>query len=128
MTPELEALARRAVACKHWRWMTGMLTNHSAVVVAKDVFYHCRTGSLIIGSFDDGELPDLSDLATLGCLLALVREAYDAPELSVIAHWWYHCATWKVWKSCHPTFSECDPIASARTEAEAIVAALEAAP
>ena len=25
MSPELEALARRAVACKGWRWMAGML-------------------------------------------------------------------------------------------------------
>jgi hypothetical protein len=28
LTPKIEVLARRAVACKHWRWMPGMLAHH----------------------------------------------------------------------------------------------------
>jgi hypothetical protein len=50
----LEDLGRRAVACKHWRWMDGMVTF----------------------GFVGEDVPDLSDPATLGCLLALVREAW----------------------------------------------------
>ena len=62
MTPELESLGRRAVACSHWRWLPGMLTDVGERVTDPDICY--------LGTF-----PDLSDPATLGCLLALVREA-----------------------------------------------------
>jgi len=59
-------------------------------------------------------LPDLTDPATLGCLLALVREAWDDR---------YLCASLsprKLWMV--------DGWSLHDTEAEALVAALEAAP
>ena len=59
-------------------------------------------------------LPDLTDPATLGCLLALVREALDIPYLCISispeGRWWV------------------DGYSLHDTEAEALVAALEAAP
>jgi len=62
MTPTQLEAARLAVADKRWRWMPGMLvfgggriTEHTLAVV-------------------HGVVPDLTDPATLGCLLALVRE------------------------------------------------------
>ena len=32
MTPELEALARRAVACPRWRWMPGMKVGNDRIM------------------------------------------------------------------------------------------------
>lgn len=114
MSADLEVLARRAVACRHWRWMPGMrwvLPDESES-----------------GRLDDwqpegmarpaGALPDLTDPATLGCLLALVREAWGAPDL----HARREGDGWRVWES------EWRSCAYGRTEAAALVSALEAAP
>ena len=83
----------------------------------------------------EGEIPDLSDPATLGCLLALVREAHGQPHAT--AHW-----CWE-FDANHPTHVaerglprrmwDVDDITdwhetSATSEAEALVVALEAAP
>lgn len=57
-------LAKRAVACKGWRWLPGM---------AWSVPGEWSTGR---DSPPAGALPDLTDLCTLGGLLALVTEAY----------------------------------------------------
>jgi len=76
----MNELSKRAVACKGWRWMRGML--------AKD------TGLRLDEETDDweGEVPDLSDPATLGCLLALVREVKADPSIhirpAVSGKWW----------------------------------------
>lgn len=61
----MNKLAKRAVACKHWRWMPGMLDEHGNRYVAEGRYPRRSV------------LPDLTDPATLGCLLALVREAWD---------------------------------------------------
>jgi hypothetical protein len=87
----------------------------------------------------DIDVPDLSDPATLGCLLALVRQAWTrVPEFN---HWVNYAVpvfdgleTWRV--GCiidrAKMFAVCDTatmkIVEAATEAEALVAALEAAP
>jgi|DEB0MinimDraft_3_1074331.scaffolds.fasta_scaffold00065_32 hypothetical protein len=99
-------LARRAVACKHWRWAPGMQT-------------------LPLPAYG---LPDLSDPATVGCLLALVREAWDWPN-AFACHdeiGWYvpngqtGCSVeWQIEASDGERHD---------TEAAALVAALEAAP
>ena len=82
---EIEQLARRAIACKRWRWMPGMLSEKGLRVVRRDY------DGYVIGYYADryyvsecvpGTLPDLSDPATLGCLLALVRKAWG-PAASV---------------------------------------------
>ena len=74
----LEDLGRRAVACKHWRWMDGMLIQplNSRTAVIEEEYIHDRGWSAKRRKWDDLH-PDLSDPATLGCLLALVRRAWN---------------------------------------------------
>lgn len=135
----LEELGRRAVACPRWRWMPGMLTMCNVRVVegGHDYLIGHRPGATSNGGgwVDQGNasgfFPDLSDPATLGCLLHLVREAWGAWRISL-------CfsavtpnteRTWAVPIS-YPT--ERDGIKNesfyGRTQGEALVAALESAP
>jgi len=120
-----EELARRAVACPGWRWLPGMryqLINERGQIGgwmrASD-----RTAHLdALDARDDTNevaLPDLDDPATLGCLLALVREAWGDPSASprLEAGWW------RVYVSSYPGIA-----GGGATESEALVAALEAAP
>lgn len=129
MTDEMIALARRAarraVACKGWKWMRGMNTTTGDTFIA---FSDCDEAYWLAHPDDPcevepiaGLLPDLTDPATLGCLLALVREAWGDPTLHVV------CAGGSVelgvWHARWGTSSR-----RGATEAEALVAALEAAP
>lgn len=125
MTPELEALARRAVACKGWRWMAGMLACvdvpmphfDGAVrlrVVADDEAWGGPVGAPI------DALPDLTDPCTLGGLLALVREAHGSPLLRVEGF----PDGWRTVRSDRAPYI----VGLGPTEADALVAALEAAP
>jgi hypothetical protein len=117
-------LARRAVACKHWRWMPGVLT-----ISGVRVEFISDTDAP--GEYDLGhacghlssreELPDLTDPATLGCLLALVRKAWGEPGLYCVCHKGKWLVEW-------PDLEGDLDLDYARTEAEALVRALEAAP
>ena len=80
MNPEMIELAKRAVACKGWRWMPGMLAVPTeGMVTAPLRLMDDRDWPHDLGL----RLPDLTDPATLGCLLALVREAWGAPRALV---------------------------------------------
>ena len=116
MTPTLP-LPRR------FRWMPGMMRLRCAPGMADHLR---REGRVPDGRDDwpaDGCIPDLTDPATLGCLLALVREAYGRPDAyasvnsvgSPDMRGWYLCRTGHP-NICHPT------------EAAALWAALEDAP
>jgi len=108
MTEEQIALGRRAVACKGWRWMPGMLDQWGLRYAGTHV-NHTRA------------IPDVTDPATLGCLLALVRKAHAVPFLHVSV---------KISRE-HGYQFDCHPHHRGQwvdSEAEAIVAALEDAP
>lgn len=126
MTEDMLDLARRAVACKGFRWMDGMRALDGDGACG----FRLTENSGLPGHpepvVDDAWLPDLTDPATLGCLLALVREAWDDPHASVGSAGWDNGEEGWVVVACSPTskWSLCD----CKTEAEALVAALEAAP
>ena len=124
------AFSRRAVACKGFRWMPGMLAaldgiggDYRARVCRVDngLFWSDATPlPYALASY----VPDLSDPATLGCLLALVRKAWGDPTLCVVldtsdGRWCVGC-----WED--------NGIAmrgrGGATETEALVNALEGAP
>lgn len=75
MNQELMNLGQRAQACNLWGWMEGMLieVGYRVVWIQDDVFraFNYR-GDEMFGS-TDSILVDLSDAATIGCLLSLVR-------------------------------------------------------
>lgn len=124
MTAELEALARRAVACPRWRWMPGMLRLRDAPGKADHGKREGRAEARDDWSYAEWPcLPDLTDPATLGCLLALVREAWSDPLLSVA----WAGGRWYVVQRILRSVDALRWIDTA-TEAEALVAALEAAP
>ncbi len=125
---ELEILARRAVASKHWRWIEGMLTErgdriasveHDSLIVLDEEFE-------IVELTDGKSIPDLRDPATLGCLLILVREAHNAP------HAWVEARHGQRFRVVSPEgYSEATRMLcewQVGTEAAALVAALENAP
>lgn len=135
MDGDMGDLGRRAVACKGWRWMRGMLCladedGYASRIIS--VGLSGRTsetadayvdGGIICRSFiKDDALPDLTDPSTLGCLLALVREAWSNPDLH------FRPATAppdmggdKRWLVCDSRWA----FMGSKTEAEAIVRALE---
>ena len=102
MDAALIDLGKRAVACEGWRWMPGMVMPNGWRVVARSgdevaVFNGQDTRWSSVTDMVSAR-PDLSDPATLGCLLALVREAHGNPliycapqEETGLGSWWCVC-------------------------------------
>ena len=143
---------KRAAACKHWRWMPGMLASDAGGNLHRVIEHdegreyvttmlrdyndaHCESSARALDL-----TPDLDDPATLGCLLALVREAWPdewhefmVPIFDGFSHWRVGCLQLERLPGAPrvivPVNQETmKPLVWAYTEAEALVAALEAAP
>ena len=122
MTEEQIALGRRAVACRHWRWVPGMLTHDGYRTAWSDDGMHRSfklDGSEITG-WTEQLVPDLTDAATLGCLLALVREAWRSTTYVRP-----NSAGWSVILGSGKGMCK---ISQEVTEVEALIAALKAWP
>jgi len=146
MNSEHIELSRRLVACKHFRWVPGMtliplkFPNERWLLCWSDNDYggaYQTSGGKVWGiGYDGGDpiefkdsdcdwIPDTSDPATLGCLLALVRKAWGDERISA------------AFAKAEGRFVIVDSLCSAMladgryfygdTEAEALIAALEAA-
>ena len=133
----INELARRAVACRHWRWMPGMLAldscneEHPARVIdaRRSVVYEDNDGAIHEGVVSRSDLPDLTDPATLGCLLALVREAWEPHRGSdYIASTMHTGSGWGVGARYGSEGLAAIVLPTYASEAAALVAALEAAP
>ena len=111
-----EKLARRAVACKHWRWLPGMAyTDHAGVL--------WRVGPTGLMALEGDCLPVLSDPATKGCLLDLLRQVWKDPSMTTHMIKRNKSIVWRVGRlGILPTGGEY------HSELEAMVAALESAP
>lgn len=126
MNEEMMALGRRAVASKGWRWMPGMRCDRGAGWFRIVDGYTIETPSL-------DTLPDLTDPATLGCLRALVTEAYADPKKLwngyVEVHRDQH-AVFHLEQAVHDEdgYLVWNCICFGETKAEVLVRALEAAP
>lgn len=81
------ALAHRAVACSRWEWRAGMRDTSGKRWIGEDEVPVQTDGTDGGWISDDtpkrlgSQIPDLTDAATLGALVALVREAWGLPKL-----------------------------------------------
>ena len=138
-------LGRRAVACKAWRWMRGMTgvdahgtrfivtgyaAEHGDKLLARAVDDGDAEGFAFVEDDDvsrdwyDDPTPDMTDPATLGCVLAILRDVYRDPCLHL---GWFSTLDGERW--CVMTIAVGGgPAFTATSEAEALVLALEAAP
>jgi hypothetical protein len=133
MTDTME-LARRAVACKGWRWLPGMtaIGLDQRWTALPSHFWIARWPSHEIATTGDLSahiLPDLTDVCTLGGLLALVREAWGDPMLTPR---WVEMDNGDdkcfIVRQRHDEFESRYSVAHGSSERAALVAALEAAP
>jgi len=125
----LADLGRRAVACKHWRWMPGMLLlpHVDGCECCEDRNFPRRAARIPAVFTTDIDVPDLSDPATLGCLLHLVREAWKDPDLTAdrVLRGPEERDIWQVYVFHESGVKD---VLSGHSEIEALVAALGAAP
>lgn len=114
MTDTQNVMAKNLVRCKHFRWLPGMafFDEHGAQ-------YRVQSDNHAVQIHAD-RIPDFSDPATLGCLASLVREAWGDPYLCCVGD---RETGWRI-----DGYAAVEDIHSYRSEAEALVRALEAAP
>jgi hypothetical protein len=124
MDDAMKELGRRAIAAG-FAWVPGMrTTSGQRVVVVKpdENPIACYEDNGYSVRLAGGQVPDLADPATLGCLLAQVRERWGGIGSGVVAII-PHRLRWAMM-----TCGQMDDAISGDSEAAALVVALEAAP
>lgn len=141
MPSETEALGRRAMACAKWRWLPGMIaqgiypgSDHTSWVRIKD-FHNSKTCGAQAEQLQN-PYPNLYNYETLVCLLHLVREAWDDDYAWLESTNRYYAFDDKGPTCCEQAWilhvlgrsAQTYRKIPGMTEAEALVAALEASP
>ena len=87
-------LSLRAIKCRHWRWLPGMVDTFGRLNTDAGWFRPmlARDQSQIPSSAT--RFPDLDHPATLGCLMALVREVWKMDRL--YSSWSLDAKRWEV--------------------------------
>ena len=123
MTKTLTQLGKRAVTCSKWKWVPGMK------VVGRrglpEAWFRCEYGDgPFVGEWSNA-VPDLTDPATVGCLLALIREVWCDSDIYVERGDFRDQLRWHVVSP----FTDGIPLllGAGDTEAEALIEALTAA-
>jgi hypothetical protein len=73
-------IAKRAVDSKYWKWTPGMQPLRWAPGKKDHLQKEMRCDKQSDCELVSGCVPDISDPATLGCMLFLIRDAWDAPD------------------------------------------------
>ena len=124
MSTDLVNLGHRAVSCSKWRWMPGMQVVHTPEHDGATGFFMRLSDSVYKAAAS--EYPDFSDPATLGCLLALVRDANSNPAISTTQSEYVDRGfEWSVMIHVREGRMLTCEFLTGKTEAEALVAALE---
>lgn len=95
------ALGRRAVACKGWKWLSGMLTldGYRCIYATEDQREWASPAWIEEGMnvhqtrlTMPKDLPDMTDAATLGCVLELLKNTYGREIYAqpLFAYWHGH--------------------------------------
>lgn len=135
MTPDLMDLGRRLMALPDFEWMPGMLSVDGERYLRRrpgaeypHLFFDPMYDAVI--DYSDAQLkhiePEPADPATLGCLLALVREKWGRPNMAATPEIIGVRVLWYVEDFTDGSESSLGLVGD--TEAEALVCALEAIP
>ena len=137
-------LARRAVACDHWRWVVGtpaVAEFHGEKVGLVCIYAsHQHMADFYCLDYDEvwenihvkdqrsmGMLPDLDNPATLGCLLHMVREAWEDSGAYASPHPHFYDNGELLWRVHAGGKFLPIPSKGSHSEAHALITALEAA-
>ena len=136
---KLKRLGERAIACRGWRWVAGMMTLDGELAVYATPPGSEDQGPHLVQVFDERIerlrgvwlhkeqiLPDLSYPSTLGAMLALVRAAWKDDTLAATYHEGEDDGVAGGWDITAGDFSILG--VQVATEAEALLLALEFAP
>jgi hypothetical protein len=140
MTENEVELARKFTALPNWRWMPGMLVReeHYAGTTVRLVWHdiHGWNGGTLSGAWmriaemRPTHVPVLDDPATLGCILALVREAWNDQGIAAVVASYTNTGAylWRVIEGHHHgSHFRAMSVKTFLTEAEALYAALDGA-
>jgi len=126
---DYEALGRRAVSWPSWQWIPGMKNGRDGSRYIGDGQWACSDPYRAHArGVEPDDWPDLSDAATMGCMLELTRQVRGEPAFHVRLVERAKAVNSLRWNAYVDGSIRRAPIARCDTEAEALVLAYELGP